>query len=172
MSLTMQPKVAGIGPRMDKIQYTSDALENDIERLCKAWRRYKRSRKRTAIYRFLNTVLEIATIWRADGKLLSRAANALRMSGGKQPLELEPFRALIAVAARPRPVDDRTLSKWSRTLRFAASKKLPSTPLRKFIKRYGGINDCAAEFTRRAKRRSVSDIPEAFRKLDSSDPRW
>jgi hypothetical protein len=51
-------------------------------------------------------------------------------------------------------VDDRTRSKWSRVLRYAAEFKTPDDPLRDFIKRRGGINKCAARFARRLGRQS------------------
>jgi hypothetical protein len=45
-------------------------------------------------------------------------------------------------------VDKRTRSKWSRALRYAAECKTHSEPLAAFIRRKGGINKCAARFTR------------------------
>jgi hypothetical protein len=151
MSSTL-PRIIGIGMTAAKIRYTSDALQNDIGRLQKAWRKYRRSRRRSAIYRFLDAVFQIAIIWHKDGKLSARSRNALAAADCALQGAFEPFRALVAVAAQSQTLEDRTLSKWSRVLQFAKDKKLPSTPLRKFIKRYGGVNDCAAEFTRRAKR--------------------
>jgi hypothetical protein len=46
-------------------------------------------------------------------------------------------------------VDDRIRSKWSRVLRYAAACKDLDEPLGDFIKRKGGINECAARFARR-----------------------
>ena len=40
-------------------------------------------------------------------------------------------------------------SKWSRVLRHAAEFKSPDERLGDFIKRKGGINECAARFGRR-----------------------
>ncbi len=45
-------------------------------------------------------------------------------------------------------------SKWSRVLRFAAEFKNPDEPLGDFIKRKGGINECAARFGRRLGRKA------------------
>ena len=61
----------------------------------------------------------------------------------------EPFAAVIFCTADRKKVDYRTRSKWSRVLRYTAEFKDPGEPLRDFIKRKGGINKCAARFTRR-----------------------
>jgi hypothetical protein len=42
----------------------------------------------------------------------------------------------------------RTRSKWSRVLRYSAKYKSHGEPLDQFIRRKGGINECAERFTR------------------------
>jgi hypothetical protein len=56
---------------------------------------------------------------------------------------------MIRCAADPAKADKRTRSKWSRLMRYAAEHKLNSEPLDRFVKRKGGINACAARFSRR-----------------------
>ena len=63
---------------------------------------------------------------------------------------------MIFCTADPDKVDDRTRSKWSRVLRYAAEFKDLDEPLRDFIKRKGGINKCAARFARRLGRAGSS----------------
>jgi hypothetical protein len=41
-----------------------------------------------------------------------------------------------------------TRSKWSRLMRYAVAYKPNSQPLEQFVRRKGGINACAARFTR------------------------
>ena len=65
------------------------------------------------------------------------------------PDVIEPHAALIVAAVYPGSIDDRTVAKWSRLLRYAAAYKRPSNPLDQFIKRRGGINGCAGLFSRR-----------------------
>ena len=70
---------------------------------------------------------------------------------GREPptdREPEPFAAVILCTADRDQVDDRTRSKWSRALRYAAEYKDLNEPLRDFIKRKGGINRCASRFAR------------------------
>jgi hypothetical protein len=66
----------------------------------------------------------------------------------------DPFAAIIRCTADPAKADKRTRSKWSRVMRFAAAHKPDSEPLDQFIRRKGGINECAARFSRRLKRRA------------------
>jgi hypothetical protein len=62
--------------------------------------------------------------------------------------EPEPFAAIILCTADHDKVDYRTRSKWSRVLRYAVEFKYTHEPLRDFIKRKGGLNECAARFAR------------------------
>jgi hypothetical protein len=60
----------------------------------------------------------------------------------------DPFAAIILCTADSAKADKRTRSKWSRVLRYAAVYKPDSEPLDQFIRRKGGINECAARFSR------------------------
>jgi hypothetical protein len=71
---------------------------------------------------------------------------ALHLRGYSSVSELEPFATIIRCTSDP---DERTRSKWSRVLRYAAEFKDLDEPLRDFIKRRGGINRCAARFAHR-----------------------
>ena len=66
----------------------------------------------------------------------------LRLSNG------EPFASVILCTADRKKVDKRTRSKWSRMLRYAAEYKTNAEPLATFVRRKGGINECAARFAR------------------------
>jgi hypothetical protein len=65
--------------------------------------------------------------------------------------------ATIRCTADPAKADKRTRSKWSRVLRYAAVSKPASEALDQFIKRKGGINACAARFSRRLGRKRQID---------------
>ena len=77
--------------------------------------------------------------WRAAIYALSfRADRALHLRGYSSVREPEPFASIIRCTSDP---DERTRSKWSRVLRFAADSKALDEPLRDFIKRKGVINE-------------------------------
>ena len=60
--------------------------------------------------------------------------------------------SVIACTAEPATADKRTRSKWSRAMRYAAVYKSESEPLGQFIRRKGGINECAARYSLRLER--------------------
>jgi hypothetical protein len=59
------------------------------------------------------------------------------------------LRLHFEAGVRRHKADERTRSKWSRVLRYAAEYKDLDEPLRDFIKRKGGINECAARYAHR-----------------------
>ena len=91
--------------------------------------------------------------WKAEDRAISRARWALSCSADL-PTTDEPFAAIILCTADREKVDKRTRSKWSRVLRYAAEYKTTAEPLAAFVQRKGGINKCAARFTRCLGRRS------------------
>jgi hypothetical protein len=67
---------------------------------------------------------------------------------------LDPFAVVIRSTCDGK-ADNKTISKWSRALRYVARVKKPRRPLTTFMKNRGGINACAglyAEQVRRSKR--------------------
>jgi hypothetical protein len=86
--------------------------------------------------------------WAEENRALERAQNALRLQNIWPFDHDEPFAAIIRCTADPAKVDKRTRSKWSRVLRYALQYKDHSEPLDQFIKRKGGINECASRFSR------------------------
>jgi hypothetical protein len=101
-------------------------------------------------------VFNLVAWWVAENRALGRARKALRLRRITPTDHHEPFAAIIWCTADPAKVDKRTRSKWSRALRYAAEYKPYSEPLAAFIQRKGGINACAARFTRRLGRRRLN----------------
>ena len=112
------------------------------------WKTVQASRKRDAIYGYLTAVFEVVTLWAEEGRAVDRAHRALHLRG-HSVREPEPFAAVILCTSDPDKVDDRTRSKGSRVLRYAAACKDMNEPLGDFIKRKGGLNACTARFARR-----------------------
>jgi hypothetical protein len=54
-----------------------------------------------------------------------------------------PFAVVIRATCDRHKIDNKTISKWARALRYVAKFKR-RTPLKTFIKSRGGINACAA----------------------------
>jgi hypothetical protein len=87
--------------------------------------------------------------WAAEGRAADRARRALRLQRLDVSEREDPFAAIIRCTADTAKADKRTKSKWSRAMRYAAGYKPDSEPLDQFVRRKGGINACAARFTRR-----------------------
>jgi hypothetical protein len=130
------------------IPYSSAALRQDLDRLHCVWNDCQASRDRNAIYGYLIAVYALVTWWAAEGREVDRSHRALRTQMLKVSGREDPFAAVIRCTADPAKADKRTRSKWSRVMRYAAAYKPDSEPLDRFIIRKGGINACAARFSR------------------------
>ena len=138
-----------LGREPTAIPFSAEAMKASLLRLQNEWETMQASRERDAIYRYLTAVFETVMAWAKEGKAVNRAHRALHLRGYSSIREPEPFATVIRCTSDPAKVDDRTRSKWSRVLRYAAEYKDLDEPLRDFIKRKGGINECAARFARR-----------------------
>ena len=125
----------------------SAAAADTSFRLGRAWEDCQSSRDRNAIYGYLTAVFNLVAWWAAEGRAVSRARWALQLRRVDLPND-EPFAVIIFCTSDPAKVDRRTRSKWSRVLRYTAECKTHSEPLAAFVRRKGGINKCAARFSR------------------------
>jgi hypothetical protein len=142
------PSPSSNSAQRDAIPYSQEALRQDLGRVRIAWDDCQASRDRNAIYGYLNAVYGLVAWWAADGREIDRARQALRLQRLEVSDREDPFAAFIRCTADPVKADKRTRSKWSRVMRYAAVYKHDSEPLDRFIKRKGGINACAANFSR------------------------
>ena len=131
------------------VPFTTDAMKANLLRLRNEWETLQASRDRDAIYQYLNSIFQLVSWWAKEGKAVKRAYRALHLRGYNSHREPEPFAAVILCTSDPDKVDARTRSKWSRALRFAEANKDLDEPLPGFVKRKGGLNECAARFARR-----------------------
>jgi hypothetical protein len=132
----------------DLVPYSEEALKQDLLRVRIAWEDCQASRDRNAIYGYLSAVFDLVMWWRAEDRAVRRARWALQLQHLDLPISDEPFAAVILCTADRRKVDKRTRSKWSRVMRYAMEYKMNVEPLAAFVRRKGGINKCAARFTR------------------------
>ena len=131
------------------IPFSTEAMRANLLRLQNEWETYETTRDRDAVYGYLSVVFETVMAWTLEGRAVNRASRALHLRGYNPAREPEPFAASVLCTADHDKVDDRTRSKWSRVLRYAAEFKDPNEPLRDFVGRKGGLNKCAARFARR-----------------------
>jgi hypothetical protein len=135
------------------VAYPKESLAADLARLGDTWRSVQTSRDRDAIFAYLTEVFELVRWWAFEGQAKERAARALAFKEVPIPKNIESYRAVVAASLAPETMDKRTVSKWSRALRFAAACKSDKIRLQKFIKRQGGINACTAKYAQSMKQR-------------------
>lgn len=121
-----------------------------------AWDDCQAKRDRDAIYLYLTAVFDLVAWWAAEGAAMERARKALRLRCLEPSDHDEPFAVIIRCTSDPGKVDKRTRSKWSRVMRYAAEYKTNAEPLAAFVRRKGGINECAERFARCLGRRGQS----------------
>src|SRR6478735_8728272 len=107
----------------EAIPYSSEALRQDVQRVRDAWVDCQATRDRNAIYGYLTAVYDLVAWWTAEGQEIDRARLALRSQQLKVSDREDPFAAVIRCTADPAKADNRTRSKWSRAMRYAAMYK-------------------------------------------------
>ena len=132
----------------EAIADTSEArLRRRLETVCDAWGEFQGSRARDAVYGYLEEVYAIVEHYKARRKTKKLVRHALKFAGHPFDADTDPFTAVI-LSTCDRSVDNKTISKWSRALRYVAYCEVPSASLKTFMKEAGGINACAARYAR------------------------
>jgi hypothetical protein len=126
-------------------------VEDELAEGRAAWKNYQSTRKRDAVYEYLTTVFQIVVRWKEQRRAKAKSHQALKATGRRTIRHREPFTAVIVCTSDPRIVDPKTRSKWSRACRFAEQSMPNAENLAKFIKRLGGINECADQFSNRTR---------------------
>jgi hypothetical protein len=125
------------------------SIERQIAAVEAVWKAVQNKRRRDAMYSYLAAVFELATECQRRGRVKTLLQYTDRIMGRRAG---DPFSAIIRCTCDA-DIDRKTVSRWSRALRYVAEFKPPETPLKTFMKRKGGINACADRFARMRKRR-------------------
>ena len=120
------------------------SLQQRLMHVWRAWEEFQETRDRDAVYEYLRAVFSIVQHYRWKGrtkKLIRRAFEFAELPFDKNA---DPFAAVIRCTCEQQ-LDRKTVSKWSRALRYVARFK-KRVPLKTFMKNRGGVNACAALF--------------------------
>jgi hypothetical protein len=120
------------------------SLRQRLGDVCDAWDDFQENRGRDAVYGYLRAVFSIVKHYSRRRRTKRLMRRAFKFAGLPADMNADPF-AIIIRATCEHKLDNKTISKWSRALRYVARVK-KRTPLRTFIKNRGGINGCAALF--------------------------
>jgi hypothetical protein len=136
--------------------------QDELAKARTAWAKYQSSRKRDAIYGYLNAVFEIVGRWKDQHCVKASLRQALRtIMYGDAIRTDEPFAVVIYCTSDSSKLDAKTRSKWSKALRCAERFKPNNQGLDQFIKARGGINECAAQWSAKVASRPAKNRPVA-----------
>jgi hypothetical protein len=124
-----------------------DRLRQRLVMVCNAWEDFQECRKRDAVYGYLKAVFALVVDCKGRRRTQRLVRRAFQLAGVPLDENADPFAAVIRCTCE-RSIDNKTISKWARALRYAAHRKKPRTKLAAFIKKMGGINACADRHTR------------------------
>ena len=127
---------------------TSEArLRRRLEKVCDAWNEFQTSRARDGVYGYLETVYAVVEHYKARRKTNRLLRHAFKLAGLPFDENADPFTAVIRCTCDG-GVDNKTISKWSRALRYVAYCEVPQARLKKFMKEAGGVNPCADRYAK------------------------
>jgi len=112
-----------------------------------AWDEFQASRNRDAVYGYLERVFAIVEHYKVRRKTKKLLKYAFKFAGLPFDSKAEAFSAVIRGTC-DRSVDNKTISKWARALRYVAYSEVPSASLKTFMKEAGGVNPCADRYAR------------------------
>ena len=110
-----------------------DRLRQRLVAVCNAFDEFQKSRVRDAVYRYLKAVFAVVMVYKGQRRTKRLLRYAFQYSGLAVDKNADPFAAVIRCTSE-RSVDNKTISKWVRALRYAAHCKRPRTPLKRFVK--------------------------------------
>jgi hypothetical protein len=129
----------------------SNRLRRRLSELSDIWEGVREDRRRDAIYHFLQAVFDVVISYKSKRRRKRLLRRAFKFAGLPFDPYVDPFAAVIRCTTDGE-ADRKMISKWSRALRFAAIAKKPRVPLKRFMKRMGGINGAADQYTRFVRR--------------------
>jgi hypothetical protein len=123
-------------------QSAEDRLRQRLGTVCNAWDDFQECRKRDAVYGYLKAVFALVVDCKGRRETKRLLRRAFQFAGLPVDKHADTFAAVIRCTSE-RNIDNKTISKWARALRYAAHCKVPRKRLKTFMKKMGGVNSCA-----------------------------
>jgi hypothetical protein len=120
-------------------------FSSEFERLRAVSKRTFSSDNRMAVQTFLGAIFDQVSQWEVEDRLEEELYRLLDSLKAPVPLKIGEAFSVVIYCTAPQ-VDQKSRSKWARALRYAAANKPDDEPIKKFIKREGGINACASRY--------------------------
>ena len=132
---------------------TSKGPKQWLEKVRDAWDDFQASRARDAVYGYLEAVSAIVEHYRRRRRTNKLLRHVFEFANLPFDKHANPFTAVIRCTCDG-AADNKMISKWALALRYVAHCKKPRTRLKTFMKEAGGVNACAAGYSKLKRRRN------------------
>jgi hypothetical protein len=135
-------------PAKEARNAVSESTKARLFKVCDVWEKISEDRSRDSIYRYLKAAYSLVSNCQRQGRaaeLLQAATKVADLAESKNP---ELFSTVIRSTCDG-VLDPKSVSKFSRALRYAAYRDRPPRMLKSFIKGLGGINGAADRYAKR-----------------------
>jgi hypothetical protein len=122
------------------------SVKHQLSAVTEAWDDFQTSRRRDAVYGFLSAVFALVQRHARRGRARRLRRELCNIMGTKVALATDLFTLVIRAVAEADGIDRKTVSKWSRALRYVAQVKPASVSVRAFMQQRGGVNGCAEQY--------------------------
>ena len=102
---------------------------------------------------YLEAVFAIVEHYKVRRRIKKLLRHSFKFANLPFDKNANPFTAVIRCTCDDN-ADSKTISKWARALRYVAHCKKPRTRLKTFMKETGGVNACAAGYSKLRRRSS------------------
>jgi hypothetical protein len=129
------------------IDKPKNSIRQRLGDVCNAWDDFQETRDRDAVYGYLRAVFSIVKHYNGRHRTKKLMRRAFKFAGLRTDMNADPFAAVIRCTCDSK-ADNKTISKWSRALRYVARVKKPRHQLTTFMKNRGGVNACAERYAK------------------------
>jgi hypothetical protein len=143
----VRPAIQEAGHGANSVDKPRKSLRQRLGHVCNAWDDFQESRARDAVYGYLRAVFSIVKHYNGRRRTKRLTRRAFKFAGLPIDMNADPFAVVIRCTCDGK-ADNKTISKWSRALRYVARVKKPRHPLTTFMKNRGGVNACAERYAK------------------------
>ncbi len=136
-----------VGHCTKSIDKPKKSIRQRLGDVCNAWDDFQETRDRDAVYGYLRAVFSIVKHYNGRHRTKKLMRRAYKFAGLRVDTSADPFAVIIRSTCEHK-LDNKTISKWSRALRYVARVKKPRHPLTAFMKNRGGVNACAERYAK------------------------
>jgi len=136
-----------VGHCTRSIDKPTKSIRQRLGDVCNAWDDFKECRDRDAVYGYLRAVFSIVKHYSGRRRTKRLVRRAYKFAGLPVDMNADPFAVVIRSTCEGK-ADNKTISKWSRALRYVTRVKKPRHPLAAFMKKRGGVNACAERYAK------------------------